>query len=388
MDKLPDFSHFNNINQILVDIANKLNQFLPAKFNWLLMILIVIVITLFLRFTAHYSINKLKHWLKHTHSILDESAIEALRSPINRFIEFSGFLWVCQILSEHLLYDLHHILVALWKLSVVLFFSIFLLSFIKAVEFNMMKSNSPKYDITTIMAVGRILRFSIIIITILIIMQNFGFSISGVLAFGGIGGVAIGFAAKDLLANFFGGFMIFIDKPFCVGDWISSPDRKIEGTVEHIGWRMTHIRTFDLRPLYVPNSTFMNIAVENPSRMLHRRIYENIGLRYDDINVIDKIVAEIKQMIYHHPDIDNQQTIIVAFDKFSNSALNIMIYAFTKTTAWVEFYVVKQKILLLIRDIVHRNGADFAFPTQQLFITQNPPEQDPVPDNLPPTASH
>jgi len=80
-------------------------------------------------------------------------------------------------------------------------------------------------------------------------MQTLGYSISGVLAFGGIGGIAVGFAARDLLANFFGGFMIYMDRPFDVGDWIRSPDQEIEGTVEKIGWRLTTIRTFDKRPL-------------------------------------------------------------------------------------------------------------------------------------------
>ena len=102
------------------------------------------------------------------------------------------------------------------------------------------------------------------------------------LTFGGVGGLIVGLAAKDLLSNFFGGMMIYFDRPFKVGDWIRSPDRQIEGTVERIGWRMTIIRTFDKRPLYVPNSVFSSIVVENPSRMLNRRINETFGLRYQD----------------------------------------------------------------------------------------------------------
>ncbi len=382
MNTLPNFSHFDTINQFVIDMTIKFNQFLPAQFNWIWMILIIIGLTILVRLTLGFLLNRIKLWVSHTHSLLDESVVEAARKPINYFIEFGALIWVCQIITQYHQIDWSFLLLEIWDLGVIFFFCAFLLSLIKAVELNMIKRTTPKHDSATIMAIGRLLRLSIIIIMVLILMQNFGFSISGVLAFGGIGGIAIGFAAKDLLANFFGGFMIFIDKPFRVGDWISSPDRQIEGTVENIGWRMTCIRTFDLRPLYVPNSTFMNIAVENPSRMLHRRIYENIGVRYEDINVIDKVVAEIKDMLYNHPDIDNQQTIIVAFDKFAASSLNIMIYTFTKTTAWVEFYVIKQKILLLIREIVHRNGAQFAFPTQQVFITQNPTGQDPAPQNL------
>ena len=114
------------------------------------------------------------------------------------------------------------------------------------------------------------------------ILQSLGVSVSGLLAFGGIGGIAVGFAARDLLANFLGGLSIYLDRPFTVGDWIRSPDREIEGTVEEIGWRMTRIRTFDQRPLYVPNSIFASVALENPSRMNNRRIYETLGIRYED----------------------------------------------------------------------------------------------------------
>ena len=87
--------------------------------------------------------------------------------------------------------------------------------------------------------------------------------------------------------------MIYLDRPFSVGDWIRSPDKEIEGTVEDIGWRLTRIRTFDKRPLYIPNSIFASISVENPSRMSNRRIYEKIGIRYDDVSKMNTIVTEV-----------------------------------------------------------------------------------------------
>ena len=138
---------------------------------------------------------------------------------------------------------------------------------------------------------ARLLRLSVLITAGLVILQTLGISVTGVVAFGGIGGIAIGFAAQDLLANFFGGLIVYLDRPFSVGDWIRSPDREIEGTVEDIGWRVTVIRTFDKRPLYIPNSIFTTISVENPSRMLNRRIYETIGLRYRDSGKVREIIA-------------------------------------------------------------------------------------------------
>jgi MscS family membrane protein len=91
----------------------------------------------------------------------------------------------------------------------------------------------------------------------------------------------MGFAAKDMLSNIFGGLMLQMDRPFSTGDWIRSS--QFEGTVEKIGWRMTRIRTFSKNPIYIPNSIFASIPIETPSRMTNRRINEVIGIRYDDI---------------------------------------------------------------------------------------------------------
>jgi MscS family membrane protein len=211
-------------------------------------------------------------------------------------------------------------------------------------------------------------------------MQSLGYSISGALAFGGVGGIAVGFAAKDLLANFFGGFIIHLDRPFKVGDWVRSPDRNIEGTVEHIGWRLTTIRTFDKRPLYVPNATFTTIAVENPSRMFNRRIYENIGIRYADVSLMETIVADIRAMLENHEEIETKQTLIVNFQAFNASSLDIMVYTFTKTVNWVKFHEVKQNVLLRISQVIESHGAEVAFPTRTLHLAGNAhPESGMVP---------
>ncbi|CAN0597692.1 unnamed protein product, partial [Ectocarpus sp. 12 AP-2014] len=226
-------------------------------------------------------------------------------------------------------------------------------------------------DYTTVNAVSKLSRAVVIITAVLIAMQSLGYSISGVLAFGGVGGIAVGFAAKDLLANFFGGFIIHLDRPFKVGDWVRSPDRNIEGTVEHIGWRLTTVRTFDKRPLYVPNAAFTTIAVENPSRMSHRRISETIGIRYADVREISTIVSEIRTMLENHEDIESEQTLIVNFLAFNASSLDIMVYCFTKTTQWVKFHEVKQDVLLKISEIIESHGAEVAFPTRTLHVADS-----------------
>lgn len=218
-------------------------------------------------------------------------------------------------------------------------------------------------DSSDVLVISKVIKIIIIVVSILIGIQQFGYSISGILAFGSVGGIALSFAAKDLLANFFGGFMVYLDRPFAEGEWIRSPDKQIEGTVEHVGWRVTRIRTFDQRPLYVPNAVFSTVAIENPSRMLNRRIAETVGIRYDDIAVMSVIVSQIKQMLIKHRDIDKGKTLIINFSHFGPSSLDIMIYTFTKTTDWVRFHEVKQDVLLKIADIIAANNAEIAFPT-------------------------
>lgn len=229
-------------------------------------------------------------------------------------------------------------------------------------------------DRATVRATAKLARITLWILAALMVLQSIGVSIEGLLAFGGIGGIAVGFAAKDLLANFFGGLSIYLDRPFTLGDWIRSPDREIEGTVESIGWRLTVIRTFDQRPLYVPNSVFSQIAVENPSRMYNRRIYETIGLRYADAGAMAAIVEQVREMLQAHEAIDQGRTTMVNFVAFGASSLDFFVYAFTRTTVWVEYHQIKEEILLRILDIIHRNGAEVAFPTRTLHIEPVAPE--------------
>lgn len=226
-------------------------------------------------------------------------------------------------------------------------------------------------DPTSARMISRVMKFGAFMTMLLFFGEHFGLSMSGLLAFGGIGGIAIGMASKDILSNVFSGTMLYFDRQFNIGDWIRSPDRNIEGTVVEIGWRLTKIMTFDHRPLYVPNSLFSSISVENPGRMTNRRIDTEVGLRYEDAGKIGVIVADIRQMLTQHPDIDQTQTTLVYFNAFADSSLNVMVYCFTKTTKWAEWLGIQQDVYLKIIDIVQKHGADFAFPSQTVYVEKN-----------------
>lgn len=226
-------------------------------------------------------------------------------------------------------------------------------------------------DLTTVDALCKLGYLIVVVVTMITLLQSWGVSISGLLAAGGIGGIAIGFAAKDILANFFGGLTIYLDRPFSVGDWIRSPDKDIEGTVEMISWRHTRIRRFNKNPIYVPNMLFTTIAVENPSRMSHRRIREVIGIRYQDLSKMPAIVNDVRAMLQSHPEIEQSQTLIVNFLTFNSASLDFMIYTFTKTRVWTEYHHIKQDVLLKVAEIIHQHGARIALPTQHIHLLQD-----------------
>ena len=338
---------------------------------WVYQIFIVVLIVLLGNFILMRVLTRLARRFEKTQNPWDDAFLSALRRPLRLLVWIVGISLAAQIaqgVSDAVIFSA---ITPMRDVGVIASITWFLVRFIKAAEENILQSGKAKgkeIDKTTADAISRLLRISVLITASLVAIQTLGFSISGVLAFGGIGGIAIGFAAKDLLSNFFGGLMIFLDRPFSVGDWVRSPDRNIEGTVEAIGWRLTRIRTFDKRPLYIPNSVFANIAVENPSRMSHRRIKETIGVRYDDVDKLEAIISDIKAMLLNHPDIDSSMTLMVNFNSYAASSLDFFIYTFTKTTVWTEYHEVKQDVLFQINAIISNHGAEMAFPTSTIHM--------------------
>ena len=352
-------------------LSNRI-PWLSDQWVWVLEVFFIVFITLTVAFFVKQFLNKLAEKTLQTKNPWDHSIVEAIKTPVKLLIWLIGLTFAADLVSLKLEQEFLFVTNKIREVGVIVILTWFLLRLTKRIENNLIaRQHSKPLDETTARALGRLVRASIIITAILIVMQSMGYSVSGILAFGGIGGIAVGFAAKDLLANFFGGLMIYLDRPFVVGDWVRSPDREIEGTVEDIGWRLTRIRTFDKRPLYVPNATFAQIALENPSRMLNRRIKETIGIRYDDASKMATIIDEVKSMLLNHPAIDTSQTMIVNFNSFAPSSLDFFIYTFTKTTNWVEFHDIKQDVMLQIINIIEGQGAQCAFPTSTLHIPDN-----------------
>lgn len=344
--------------------------FIELPYFWVIYVFMIVLGTLFAAFFLKKALSRLENKTLNTNNIWDDGLVGALQAPSHWCIWLYGFTFAADTVAINAGTSVIEMTNKIRAVGIIVLASWFFVRLIRSLEKNF---TNPKYrsnpmDPTTAGAVGKLLRAATMITSVLIVMQNLGYSISGVLAFGGIGGLAIGLAAKDMLANFFGGLTVYLDKPFRVGDWIRSPDQEIEGTVEDIGWRVTRIRTFDKRPLYVQNSTFTHISIENPSRMSNRRIKETIGIRYDDALKMEGIVVDVKTMLQQHSDIDTSKTLIVNFNAFASSSLDFFIYTFTKTTNWIEYHQIKQDVMLRILNIIDQHGAECAFPTSTLHI--------------------
>ncbi len=344
---------------------------------WALTVFLMVLATLLLDFVQRRFMKHLGRMVAGSENLWDNALHHAASRPLTLIVWLIGITMAAQAIpveGEGQLLDAS-LIIKLRQIGVLFAIAWFLVTFVKNIEKNIIESarrDGRKIDQTTINALGRVVRITIVVTVILIALDTLGVNVSGLLAAGGIGGLAVGLAAKDMLANFFGGITVFIDRPFSVGDWILLKEKGIEGVVENIGWRQTTIRKFDKRPVYVPNAIFTTASVENPSRMSHRRINETIGLRYDDLNRMAAITDEVREMLTAHPEIDEKQTLMVQFDAFNASSVDFFIYCMTHTVNWQHYHEIKQDVLLKIHEIVGKNDAQIAYPTRTLKVDMSP----------------
>ncbi|APW45178.1 mechanosensitive ion channel family protein [Rhodoferax antarcticus] len=339
--------------------------------SWVATVLAMALATLVIHYLLRIVLKRASHITVRTQTVWDDALVNSAAKPVLLAFWLISAGLMARVLQRESEVEFLTQGLVLRDVALIVAVAWFLLRFSGKVGRNILvqrAANGDDVDPTTIDALVKLTRLLTVVVAMITIAQTLGFHIGGLLALGGVGGLAVGLAAKDLLANFFGGLTIYLDRPFGVGEWIRSPDKSIEGTVEYISWRHTRIRAFNKNPIYVPNAVFTSIIVENPSRMSHRRLKETIGVRYDDFDKVAIIVADIRLLLQAHPGIDTSQTMIVNFNLFGPSSLDIMVYTFTKTTDWIAFHGVKQEVLLQIGECIKRHGAQIAFPTRTLHL--------------------
>ena len=337
-------------------------------------IFLIILFTFFLSKLIKYTLFVLFKYFVKTKSSLDNSIIVAIKKPILFFVWLYSFVVCSDLIIERVDETFLKITVNLKLITVYFSVLVFLLRSITQIKRHYIIQRE-KYgaviDYSGIDAIEKLSKVVVVIIWSIFALGKMGFNLNALLAFGGAGGILVGFAGKDLFATIFGGLIIYLDKPFAVGDWIASPDKEIEGDVEFIGWRQTRILTFEKFPIYVPNSIFGTIVIQNKSRLRSRRIKETMNVRYLDVDKIDKITNDITTMLKEHPGINKKYKMFVNFTNFTNGMLTLTVYTFTNTTEFVRFYEIKQDVLLRIANIIKENGAEIAFTPNSLYISKS-----------------
>lgn len=218
--------------------------------------------------------------------------------------------------------------------------------------------------------VATVLKIFVAALGFLSILESWSINVSAFIGGLGLLTAAIGFAAKDTIANLFASVSVFVDQTFRRGDWIKT--NEVEGIVEHIGIRTSAIRQFDKALVVLPNEKLANAAVTNFSRMTNRRIRWTVGVRYDTTSEqLTKILDRFRTYLKENPDIEtNPKRVltIVRVDGFSESSIDLFLYFFTKTINWVEYMEIKEKCALELKRIIEEEGTGFAFPSQSLYV--------------------
>jgi MscS family membrane protein len=237
------------------------------------------------------------------------------------------------------------------------------------------QKNEFVIDAQIVPLISRTTRALVVLLGTLFALQNLGVNVVSVLAGLGVGGLALALAAKDTAANLFGSIMIFLDRPFKVGDTVFIGG--IEGDVEEIGFRCTRIRTLNDSVVSIPNSEVANSKIENLGLRRSRRTNVTLGLTYDTPPLKVEAFLEGIKNILRKNEIILQDRIHVIFKGFGSSSLEILINYYAEVTEWGQDMILRQNIFLEIMTLARELKVDFAYPTQTLHI-ETLPGQTPI----------
>ena len=349
-----------NVSQILIAIA------------------IISFAMIFRQLFTRIIIRQIERLTAHTKNEIDDQIIDSLEAPI-RFVPIViGFFLATAYLelSEDVQSFVDNV-----NRSLVAFTLFWALHKASDLASYILQKADRMLSTSMISWLAKMIKAAFIVIGSATILEIWGIEVAPLIAGLGLFGVAVALGAQDVFKNLIAGLFIIGERRFNPGDWVLVTGI-VEGTVEHIGFRTTTIRRFDKAPVYVPNSQLADNAVTNFSRMTYRRIKWLIGIEYsatsDQLRLIragiEAYIAENKD--FARPD---ETATFVHIDRFSDSSIDILLYAFTRTTDWIEWLKVKEELLLKIKELVEATGTGFAFPSRSLYIAAHGSDLEAIP---------
>ncbi len=333
----------------------------------------IVILFIFILFRSLFSkivINRLKSIVKKSKTRIDDEILEAFSGPL-RFVPIVIGVYIS---TQYI--DLNQTLEIFTKnlnrslITIQIFW--FLYKLIDPLSFLIHKLG----DVLTYDLIDwgvRILKFIIFVIGAAAVLEIWGIRVGPILAGLGLLSVAVALGAQDLFKNLISGILILLEKRFQNGDWIKV-ENVVEGMVEKIGFRSTLVRRFDSSPVMVPNFNFAENAVTNFSNMQNRRIHWTIGLEYRTTHEqLRNIRDQIESYIQNNGSFvkSSEQPLFVRIERFSDSSIDLLIYCFVTTKVWGEWLSIKEELALEVKNIVEKNKAGFAFPSQSIYIEKN-----------------
>ena len=314
---------------------------------------------------AKFIIKRLEKYVSKTTNRFDNSLVESLKGPTKFFPIVIGFFIATSYVSlgdstENFIDNANRTLI-----TILIFWSIHqiigpLSVLIKSIE-DLLSKDLLNWIIKAI-------KILILILGAAAVLELWGIKIGPIIAGLGLFGVAVALGAQDLFKNLISGILVLVEKRFKVGDWIIVED-VIEGIVESIGFRSTAVRKFDKSVAIIPNFQFAENAVINISKTTNWIISWVITLQYNTtVEQLKKIRDEIEKYVTTHKDFKTSLGHAVRVDKFSDSSIDMYIRCFTVTDDWDEWLAVKERLAIEIKQIVEKNNASFAFPSQSIYV--------------------
>ncbi len=332
--------------------------------------IIVSFVILFLAFVARKVVTMVfANWLyrlaKKTAWKFDDNMIPAVQGPFGWLVLIIGFFLAFSVLSFDPSVDSFILKLFQASTMTIVFWGILRVVDVLAEAMVDVARDRDMGVYHFIPLIKKAARTFLIIIAIILVIQNLGYSVGSLLAGLGIGGLAVALAAQESLGNLFGSVSLVADRPFKVGDWIQVGN-KVDGDVEEIGLRSTKVRTWSKSLLSIPNKVLANELIENWSKMPKRRVKQYVGVNYSTPpDVMQQIVEDIRQLLRDDEGVQ-QDFILVNFTGFGESSLDILVYYFTTTTKWLEHMDVRQRVNLKIMNAIQARGSSIAFPTRTI----------------------
>lgn len=331
--------------------------------EWLIALMYIVGSVILARFVYRIFSKILKKFTASTETQLDDIIVDSIEEPIALAFVLLGFY----LGYSHLTFDGTGVVVdSIFQVVVLLDFTWLAARLLDAIVANVIENISANSKGSMIDQIAPILRKSlrsgVWILGVITAMNNVGFDVGAMLAGVGIGGLAMAMAAKDFVANIFGGITVFIDKPFKVGDRIVVDG--IDGTVKEIGIRSSRIVTLQGRMVTIPNNSFTSSAVENVTAEPSRKVKITLGLTYDTSpEKIQEAIDILHKIISERTDTENDFT--VWFNSFGDFSLNVnATYYINKSGHWAN---TQGGVNMEILKAFNAAKLDFAFPTQTII---------------------